>query len=119
MIPRYRWCRHSVSTATEVTVSFQYNLTQTSQYEPDEFSQMLVSVEGTLYGTPPEDYVAQVVGDGGGGNPVTTGWQAFTVNLGTLSPGTYTLTLGGYNNKKTGGGESTQVLVDDVLVEGM
>ena len=101
----------------EVTVSFRYNLTQTAAFESDELSQSLVSVDGALYGESPNDYVAQVLGDGNGGDPVTTGWVLFQVNLGVLSPGSHTLILGGYNSKKTELAESTEILIDDVLVE--
>jgi len=105
-----------VPTTVDVVLSLWYELEQTSEYESDEFSEMLVAVDGTLYGTAPNDYVAQVVGDGPGGSVITTGWQQFSVNLGTLSAGTHTLTIGGYNNKKTTVNETSWVTVDDILV---
>ncbi len=49
---------------TAVTLSFRYRLTETAEYEADEFSQMLVSVDGVLHGISPNDYIAQVVGGG-------------------------------------------------------
>jgi hypothetical protein len=101
----------------EVLVSFRYNLTQTATYESSEVSQVLVSVDGVLYGAPPNDYVAQVVGDGNSGSPITTGWVLFQVNLGVLAPGSHTLILGGYNSEKDKANESTEILIDDVLVE--
>ena len=57
----------TVSSPTEVVLSFRYNLTQASNYEADELSQVLVSVDGILYGEAPNDYVAQIVGNGNGG----------------------------------------------------
>jgi hypothetical protein len=101
---------------TEVVLSFRYRLTQAPDYESDEYSQALVSVDGTLYGAGAVDYVAQVVGDGNGGSERTTDWQLFEVNLGTLSAGEHVLTVGGYNNKKTCRDEFTEVLVDDVVL---
>ena len=106
----------TLSEQTEVTVSFRYNLTQSRDYGYDELSQVLVSVDGTLYGEEAHDYVAQIVGNGRGGYPQTTGWQVFEVNLGTLTAGDHTLTVGGYNNKKTSLNESTVVLIDDLQV---
>ena len=100
--------------ATHVSLSFRVNLTETPNYESDEFSQALVGVDGVLYGVPPNDYVAQVVG--GGNGPETTGWQLVQIDFGTLSAGTHTLTLGGYNNQKTYFDESAEVLIDDVLL---
>ena len=49
----------TVSSPTEVVLSFRYNLTQASNYEADELSQVLVSVDGILYGEAPNDYVAE------------------------------------------------------------
>jgi hypothetical protein len=106
----------TLSAPTVVVLSFRYNLTQTPHYESDEVSQVLVSVDGTLYGQTPNTYVAQITGNGNGGPALTTGWQAFYANLGTLAAGNHTLTIGGYNNKKTLNDESTQIRIDNVLV---
>ncbi len=47
----------------------------------------------------------------------STGWVLVTENLGTVPTGTYTITIGGFNNKKTFNNEVTQVLIDDVTLE--
>jgi hypothetical protein len=109
----------TLSTSTNVTFFFRYNLTQTPHYESNEYSQALVSVNGVLYGTSPNDYVAQIAGNGNGGPSITTGWQQFQFTINAMSAGTHTLTIGGYNNKKTYNDESTTVLVDEVLVTGV
>ena len=106
----------TLNNQTEVILSFHYNLTQSSDYESDEFSQVLVSIDGVLYGQASNDFVDEIAGDGNGGNPQTTGWRLFQINPGTLSDGDHTLIIGGYNNKKTYGDEITQILIDDVLV---
>jgi hypothetical protein len=114
------WQRNfSVLSPSEVTLSFRYKLTQTPDYENDELSQVLVSVDHNLYGQTPNDYVAQIRGNGNGGGSESTGWQLFEVNLGTLEAGDHTLIIGGYNNKKTYYNESTEVLIDDVLVKSL
>jgi hypothetical protein len=87
----------ALNAPTEVVLSFHYNLIQTSQYESDEFSQMLVGVDGILYGEATNDYVAQIVGNGNGGAARTTGWQLFEINLGILEAGDHNLTIGGYH----------------------
>jgi hypothetical protein len=106
----------TLSAPRTVVLSFRYNLDQGSEYESDEYSQMLASMDGTLVGTSPADYVAQVVGNGNGGSSVTTGWRLFQKTLGTLPAGTHTLILGGYNNKKNSESERTTILIDDVSV---
>jgi hypothetical protein len=60
--------------------------------------------------------VAQVVGNGTGGSPRTTGYQTFQADLGTLAAGAHTLVLGAFNSQKTLANEATEALIDDVLV---
>ena len=105
-----------VTESGDVTLSFRYKLTLSAEYEADEFGQALVSVDGALYGEAPNDYLYQINGNGTGGSPDTSGWQRFVVNLGSLGLGPHTLILGGYNNKKTWNDETTEVLIDDVLI---
>ena len=105
-----------LAATTEVQLSFRYNLTQSGNYEADEFSQVLLSIDGTLMGQAPNDFVAEIVGDGNNGPDLSTGWQLFEIILGQLSAGTHSIILGGYNNKKNGMSETTEVLLDDVIV---
>ena len=90
----------TLSAPRTVVLLFRYNLDQGPDYESDEFSQVLASINGTLVGTSPADYIAQVVGNGNGGSSIGTGWRLFQKSLGTLPAGTHTVILGGYNNKK-------------------
>jgi hypothetical protein len=90
-------------------------LTQSPYYETDEKSELLVSVDGVLRGAS-GDYLAQIVGDGNTGGALSTGWRLYGVNLGTLPAGPHTLVIGGFNSKKTEVGESSTVLIDDVLL---
>ncbi|MGH2569676.1 MAG: hypothetical protein ACRDGR_00530, partial [bacterium] len=106
----------TVDSADEVTISFRYQLTQAAGYEPDEYAEVLVALDGTPLGTGGLDYVARVVGDGNDGLPTTTGWQTFTTSVGALPDGPHTLVIGGYGNKKTFNDETTEILVDDVQV---
>jgi len=69
-----------------------------------------VSVNGVLYGISPNNYIAQLTGSN------TTGWQQVQINLGTLPAGTHALALGAYGNRKTSTNETTEVVVDDVLL---
>ena len=96
------------------TLTFKYNMTLAPNFESDEFGQVMVSIDGTLYGAGGNDYVTQLNGDGNGGAPTTTGWQTFTVNLADLPAGDHTLVIGGYSNKKTFADESIEILIDDV-----
>lgn len=111
------WSKTFALTQPEnVTLSFRYNLTQSRDYEANEFSDVLASIDGQLFGTGGRDYVARVSGDGNGGSSRSTGWQIVTIDLGKLEPGQHTVKLGGYNNQKTTASESTTVRFDDVAV---
>ena len=81
----------SLASATPVTLSFRYQLTA-ANLDSGEIGQMLVSLNGVLYGVPPNDYVAQ---GGGTGVTTTTGWQQVQIDLGPLPAGTHVLALGG------------------------
>ena len=107
----------TLASSSEVSLTFRYKLTQLPEYEWTEWSQILVAVDDTLVGATPNDYVAQVVGDDQGGPSLTTGWVQVVFNLGPVAAGDHTLTIGGYNNKKTFNDESTEVLIDDVVVQ--
>ncbi len=97
-------------------LSLRARVTQTSEYEANEMSQALVSFDGALVGTAPNDFIAQIAGDGNGGAPRTTGFVLVTLDLGTRAAGTHKLTVGGFNNQKTLNNESTEVLIDDLLL---
>jgi hypothetical protein len=105
----------TMNEAGNVALSFRYRLTQASDYESDEYSQMLVTVDGVLYGEPPHDYVARITGNGDGGPSISTDWQTFNVEVGSLTAGPHTLVIGGYNYKKTRSNEVTNIRIDDVL----
>ncbi|MCP3978743.1 MAG: hypothetical protein GY716_05355, partial [bacterium] len=104
-----------LAAATDVQVSFRYRLFLPGVYEADEEGEVLFSVDGLLVGTDPDDFVAQLVGPGGGGPDQTTGWMQFQADLGALSSGQHDFILGGYNNKKTTADEITEILIDDVV----
>ena len=111
------WSRSfNLATSSEVTVSLRYKLTQASDYENDELSQALLAMDGILFGTESNDYLAQLVGNGNGGSAQTTDWVPVVVNFGILTTGSHTLEVGAYNNKKTFQNESTEILIDDVVV---
>jgi len=106
----------NLSAAAPVAVSFWYRLSQSGDYEDNELSQALLSVDGLLYGAGANDYVFQLNGNGNGGGEETSGWQVFTVNLGTLSAGSHSLRIGGYNNRKSMDNEWSEIWIDRVLV---
>jgi cysteine-rich repeat protein len=107
----------SVTSPGLYDLTLRYDLTQTPDYESDELSQVMLSIDGTPIGGLGPDYLVEIAGNGNGGASLTTGWVVFSGSLGTLTAGTHTLVIGGYNSKKTFANESTEVLLDDVRIE--
>ncbi|KRT56618.1 PKD repeat [endosymbiont of Ridgeia piscesae] len=101
---------------SEVSLSFRYQLSQTPFYERNEYSQLLLSIDGVLVGVSPNDFIDQVSGNGNGGAEETTGWRQVELNLGSLAAGSHRLIIGAYNNQKTAANETTVVLIDDLLL---
>jgi hypothetical protein len=111
------WSRSfTLAQATHLQLSLRFRVTQTSEYESNELSQALASIDGALVGIAPNDFLAQIAGDGNGGTPRTTDWQLVTLDLGTRAAGSHVLRVGGFNNQKTLNDESTEVLIDDVVL---
>lgn len=111
------WSRKfNVDEASSGTVSFSVKLTQSPDYERDEYSEVLVAIDGKLIGTDGNAYVARVRGNGEDGGRISTGWLDVTLDLGELAPGKHTLTFGGYNNQKTSRTEVTRIAFDDVKI---
>ena len=99
-----------------VTLSFRYRLSQARDYEPDEISEALVSIDDELISQQGVDYLARIQGDGNGGSNQTTGWQLVNFNLGEIAAGIHSLKIGAFNNKKTYRNEASQILIDDVIL---
>jgi subtilisin family serine protease len=106
----------TVPAATTLTARLRVMVTQSPNYEADEFSDALLSIDGRLVGTGGNDFLARVFGDGNGGAPISTGWRSITVPLGQVAAGTHTLRIGGFNSKKTLADELTGISIDDVQI---
>jgi hypothetical protein len=94
-----------------VSLRFDFNMTQTAEYESDEFSETLVRIDNEQIIS-----IAKITGDGPGGTPISTGPASRTVDLGCLPAGTRAVTIGVRNNKKTRANQSTELLLDNVVV---
>lgn len=100
----------------DVTLTFRYKMSQSPDYEPNEYSEVLVALDGALAGV--NGVVARFSGDGNGGPTRSTGWREVTIELGELAPGRHELVFGGFNNMKTDRREATTILFDDISLKG-
>lgn len=106
------------NSSTNTQITFQYRLQMASEFENDEYGEVLISVDGQLYGLNGNDYVVRQAGDGNGGSAFDSGFVEVTIDLGTLSAGNHTLTLGGFLNKKTFADEDIEVSFTEVEIKG-
>ena len=103
----------NVSEATTGTqITFTYLLDASSPLDNDEYADVLISIDGQLFGLNGNDYVERITGGG------DSGWQTVTVDVGNLSAGNHEITLGGYLNKKTSSNEDAFIKFSDVKIEG-
>lgn len=96
-----------------VTLNLDYNMT-INNYESDEYSEVLASIDGILTGTGGNSEVARLTG---GSASSTTGWKSSTTLVaGWFPAGTHTLIVGGHNNKKNASNETTDIRIDNVVL---
>jgi len=92
-----------------VTLSFDYRIVKNAAYEPDEISTVLAQIGPYWYTIPGQNYIDSLAGGG------DTGVKRFTGTV-NIPPGTYPMTIGGYNSKKTELAEVTNIHIDNVRV---
>lgn len=101
----------------EYSIRVRTRMVFSGDYENDECSQILVAIDGVLQGYESDDFRAELCGELDAlDEPQDTSWYDETIVV-SLANGSHTLTVGGYGNKKTLDNESTQIFVDDVVVE--
>ena len=105
----------TLTEARAVKVAFDFRLQQNPDYENDEFTDALLSVDGVLFG-PSNQRLARVQGNGNGGLIIDTDWRPLQVDVGVLSAGVHRLALGGFNNKKTLQNESSVCFFDNLKI---
>lgn len=98
-----------------VVITFDYRLWSSERFEPDEYCEALFSLDGTLYGTGTDDFLAKQTGDGNGLPNMDTGWLPYTVTL-NLGDGPHTMIVGGFLKKSTETIEIAQAVYDNVSV---
>ncbi|MEC9268491.1 MAG: Ig-like domain-containing protein [Pseudomonadota bacterium] len=105
--------------ATDGTLTFTYRMTFDRDYESNEYGEVWVAIDGQKVVLNGNDYIQKVSGNGNGGDDFDSGWQTVTIDIGNLSPGAHSVTLGGYNNAKTTQSEEMTVRFKDIEVTGM
>ncbi|WP_227421636.1 T1SS-143 repeat domain-containing protein [Pacificispira spongiicola] len=102
--------------ATDGSLTFSYRMVFDKEYESSEYGEVWVAIDGQKVMLNGNDYIEHV--DGSGSSDYDSGWQTVTIDLGDLSAGDHTITLGGYNNSKTQDEEQMTVRFTDIEVSG-
>ena len=96
------WSRECLSESSRnVTFELDAELTQSPEYEANEFSQIALRVNGNT------TVLDTLTGDGNGGPSLTSGNQQYQINA-QLNPGINTVELICFNNQKTFANEITE-----------
>jgi hypothetical protein len=107
------WSRNFyMDTAGMVTVRFHYRMIMGQGYEEDEYGEVLLTIDGTKYGSDMNTSVKHVDGDG----EDDTGWLYEGEIKASLGSGNHTITVGAYNNNATWPDEYVEVFLDDITV---
>lgn len=99
----------TLAEAGEVEIQVNYRMSQSSEYEQDELSRAIIAINDQ------ETVLSELIGDGNGGRNKRTGEQTASVKV-SLGAGDHTLTLGGFNNKKTYFNERTTITYSDAVL---
>lgn len=106
----------SLTEATDnVTLEFDYVFNLAANFEANEGASVFVELDGTAFGVEPNNFVFQMFGDGNGGTADIVSNSA-SINFGTLSAGSYNLSLGGFLNAFTFGDEVFTLSFDNVVI---
>jgi lysophospholipase L1-like esterase len=105
----------TVSKAGNVSISLRYRLIHAGDFEPDECSKVLVTLDGVLISAGSYDYIMQYCGVGDGSQSQDSGWRLVELSV-PLDVGTHTMAIGGYLSKKTFNNEFANLFLDDVHI---
>lgn len=100
----------SLSRASNVSITARYRINADMGYDSDEYSEVLVAVDGNLIGNAAANSVERISAGG------DSGWKTLTQTV-NLNAGTHTITLGGFNNKKTYHTERTVISFDNLEIK--
>jgi hypothetical protein len=116
-----------LSANSNIQLSFWYNMSLSSTYENNEYSDLMTAIDDALIKTGTNEafartygirigineYIERMYGNGSAGTINSTGWKQY-IYATNLTAGLHTVTIGGYNNQKTDDSEETTILIDNV-----
>ncbi|HEX9853839.1 MAG TPA: Ig-like domain-containing protein, partial [Acidimicrobiia bacterium] len=104
----------TLAQSTDVTVSLVHRLEVGTGFTSSDCAEVRLAVDGVPYGQGGNSYLSRIC-DGG-----LLPYAQSTIRIGTLAPGTHTLRIGAYVNRKgfAYSGNAAQATFDDVFIVG-
>lgn len=96
----------------DVDVEIHYTMNVAAGYDPGEYSEVRVEVDGNLISYAGNPYLSRI----DEGSPETTGPQTIILSIPNVSIGNHTLEIGIYNNQKTAASELSELILDYVKI---
>ena len=109
--------------ASRVTINIRFQISMSGEYESDEYARALLSVDGKIIGPSNSSvFLGQTIGTSTGmtANPkpkIIDGYKWVTITAENMNAGNHSITLGGFNNKKTWSDEFTQIRFSNVTID--
>ena len=103
---------YNLPAAGTLEVALDYRMVLGEGFEPSEFGQLVLAVDGVRYGADVHDSLIHV----SGGQENDTGWVATRVSVPLLDAGVHEITIGVENNGATASDEFVEVSLDNVQV---
>ncbi len=99
----------------DTTLTFQYKVIRAGTYESSEDTFVYVEIDGVRYGVGSNDYITRMESDGT--DPTfDTGWRNVSIDLGFLSSGSHTITVGGLVEGKNAADEDSTIRFDNIEI---
>jgi hypothetical protein len=110
------WAKSFTASSTKtvtVSISLVYFYEMAKEWTDKDYSDVLLSMDGTLIGTNGNDYIVRRYGKSP--TPAPTSYQTVTLTA-TLSPGSHTVAIGGFINQKKSSKQITKIYFDSLKI---
>ena len=102
--------RFTLKEEESLVLTFRVRVRHDGPAERDDLSLVMISVDGHLRGVGTRNYAVRVTGGD------ESGWQTVVVDIGPVSAGRHTLTVGGFSSGSDETKDRTKILFDDVTL---
>lgn len=109
-----------VSAMSDAVLTFAYRVldavVDSDPFDSGEDLHLYAEIDSTQYGTGGNNHFFEILGNDAGAS-YDSGWQTVSIDIGALSIGAHTLSIGGLLDSKTWTSEEYDVRFDDVVLQ--